>query len=208
MRARVMPGVMCLLLKERSGTMRAAGIILALLCANATGHAQVTVERVGTPGAAIGAVGWYFPVSPPPRPKRGSLTLRYEFPERPWPQTGEQPPEESHQTMPIRTPRRPEPEKHAPVVRAYFQVENRGERVIKAVGWEVSLMDEAAGRERRRLRFRTKGEVWPGQTVTQRRGFPLDDDWRWLEASEGRGVRVVVSIRKLVYGDGSEWRRE
>ena len=188
--------------------MRAAGIILALLYATATAHAQATVERVGAPGAAIGAVGWYFPVSPPPRPARGSLTLGYEFPERPSLQTGEHPPDESHQTMPIRTPRWPEPEKSAPVVRAYFQVENRGERMIKAVGWEVSLVDEAAGRERRRLRFRTEGEVRPGQTETHRRGFRLDDDWRGLEASMGRGVRVVVSIRKLVYGDGSEWRRK
>ena len=188
--------------------MKAAGIILALLCATATAHAQATIERVGAPGAAIGAVGWYFPLSPPPRPERGSLTLGYEFPERHWLPTGEQPPEESHQTMPIRTPGRPEPKKHAPVVRAYFQVENRGERMIKAVGWEVSLVDEVAGRERRRLRFRTRGEVWPGQTVTQRHGFRLDDDWRWVEAATGRGVRVVVSIRKLVYGDGSEWRRK
>ena len=188
--------------------MRAAGVILALLCAAAAAHAQATVERVGAPDAAIGAVGWYFPVSPPPPPKRGSLTLGYEFPERPWVPPGEQPPEESHQSMPIRTPRWPEPKKRAPVVRAYLQVENRGERVIKAVWWEVSLVDEAAGRERRRLRFRADGEVWPGQTVTQRHGFRLDDDWRWVEASAGRGVRVVVSIRKLVYGDGSEWRRK
>jgi hypothetical protein len=93
-------------------------------------------------------------------------------------------------------------------VGAYLEVENRGERVIKAVGWEVSLVDKASGTQRRRFRFRTEAEVQPGQTVAQKYEFPLDGDWRWYAASKGRGVRVLVKIERLVYAGGAEWQRE
>ena len=80
--------------------------------------------------------------------------------------------------------------------------------MIKAVGWEVSLVDQASGAVRRRLRFRTEAEVLPGKTVAQRHEFPLDNDWRWFAESKGRGVRVLVKIEHLVYAGGAEWRRE
>jgi hypothetical protein len=93
-------------------------------------------------------------------------------------------------------------------VSAHLEVENRGERVIKAVEWEVSLVDKASGAQRRRLRFRTEAEVRPGRIVAQKYEFPFDGDWRWFAASKGRGVRVVVKIEHLVYAGGVEWRRE
>ncbi len=90
---------------------------------------------------------------------------------------------------------------------AHLEVENRGDRVIKAVGWEMSLVDKATGAERRRLQFRTETEIEPGRTVVQKYEFPPDGDWRWF-ASKGRDARVVVKIERLVYAGGAEWRRE
>ena len=189
--------------------MRTAGIILALLFATATASAQATFELMGAPDAAIRTVVWTVPGSPPPT-QRPALTPEYWPPDRPnLPTTGDPPggplPLPSPPPSP---PRRPEPKRRAPVVSAYLEVENRGERVIKAVGWEVSLVDKASGAERRRLRFRTEAEVQPGQTVAQKYEFPLDGDWRWYVASKGRGVRVLVKIERLVYAGGAEWRRE
>ena len=187
--------------------MRAAGIILALLFATATARAQVIVERMSAPDAAIRVVGWAIPGSPPP-PERTALTLEYRFPDGPGFLPGDEPPDGPPQSMSLLPPPRPEPKRRAPVVSAYLEVENRGGRVIKAVGWEVSLVDKASGEERRRLRFHTESEVQPRQTVAQKYEFPLDDDWRWFAASKGRGVRMVVRIEHLVYADGSGWRRE
>jgi hypothetical protein len=187
--------------------MRAAGIILALLFAGATASAQATFERVSAPDAAIGAVGWAIPANPPP-PERTALTPEYWPPDPPRLPTREDPSSGQLFSVPASPPPRPEPKRRASVVGAYLEVKNRGERVIKAVGWEVSLVDQASGAERRRLRFRTEAEVQPGQTVAQKHEFPLDGDWRWFAASRGRGVRVVVKIEHLVYAGGAEWRRE
>ena len=187
--------------------MRVAGIILALLFATATANAQATFERMSAPAVAIRAVGWSIPASPPP-PERTALTLEHRFPHGPEPATRGEPPDGPPPSMPLPPPPRLEPKRRAPVVRAYLEVENRGERVIKAVGWEVSLVDKVRGRERCRLRFRTEAEVEPGQTVAQQYEFPLDDDWRWFTAAKGRDVRMVVQIEHLVYADGSGWRRE
>lgn len=197
--------------------MRTAGIILAVLCATATASAQVRFETISAPDAAIGAVGLAFPGGPPPR-ERPALTPEYQLPERPMlptveppghhlPTSGE-PPGGRLPSTPSSPPAKPAPKRRAPVVSAYLEVENRGERVIKAVGWEVSLVDKASGAERRRLRFRTEAEVQPGRTVAQKYEFPLDSDWRWYAASNGKGVRVLVKIERLVYADGAEWRRE
>lgn len=186
--------------------MRPAGIILALLFATSTASAQATFELMGAPDAAIRTVAWTVPGSPPPQ--RPALTPEYQLPERPNLPTREDPPGGSLFSMPTSPPPKPEPKRRAPVVGAYLEVENRGERVIKAVGWEVSLVDKASGAERRRLRFRTEAEVRPGQTVAQKYEFPLDGDWRWFAASKGRGVRVLVKIEHLVYAGGAEWRRE
>jgi len=188
--------------------MRTAGIILVLLFATATASAQATFELMSAPDAAIHAVVWAIPGSPPP--ERTVLTPEYWPPAPPRLPTTEDPP---GGPLPLPSvisspPPRPEPKRRAPVVSAYLEVENRGERVIKAVGWEVSLVDKASGAERRRLRFRTEAEVQPGQTVAQKYEFPLDGDWRWFAASKGRGVRVVVKIEHLVYAGGAEWRRE
>ncbi|HUQ33033.1 MAG TPA: hypothetical protein VM095_13010 [Pyrinomonadaceae bacterium] len=187
--------------------MRTAGIILALLFATATASAQATFEFMGAPDAAIRTVVWTVPGSAPP-PQRTALTPEYRLPDRPRLPTTEGQPEDPLFSMPSSPPPRPEPKRHPPVVGAYLEVENRGDRVIKAVGWEVSLVDKASGTERRRLRFRTETEVHPGQTVAQKYEFPLDSDWRWYAASKGRGVRVVVKIEHLVYAGGTEWRRE
>lgn len=197
--------------------MRTAGIILALLFATATASAQVRFETISAPDAAIGTVGLAFPGDPPP-PGRPVLTPEYRLPERPilptvdppghHLPTSDNPPGGWLPSTPSSPPARPEPKRRAPVVSAYLEVVNRGERVIKAVGWEVSLVDKASGAERRRLRFRTEAEVRPGQTVAQKHEFPLDGDWRWYAASKGRGVRVVVKIEHLAYADGAEWRRE
>lgn len=187
--------------------MRTVGIILASLFATATASAQATFELMSAPDAAIRTVGWAVPGSPPP-PERTALTPEYWPPERPSLPTREDPPGGPLFSMPSPPTPRPEPKRRAPVVSAYLEVENRGERVIKAVGWEVSLVDKASGGERRRLRFRTEAEVQPGQTVAQKYEFPLDGDWRWFAASKGRGVRVVVKIERLVYAGGAEWRRE
>ena len=189
--------------------MRTAGIILALLFATATASAQATFEFMSAPDAAIRTVVWTVPGSPPP-PRRPALTPEYWPPDRPNLPTTDDPPGDSlpRPSTPPSPPRRPEPKRRPPVVGAYLEVENRGERVIKAVGWEVSLVDKASGAERRRLRFRTEAEVQPGQTVAQKYEFPLDGDWRWYAASKGRGVRVLVKIERLVYAGGAEWRRE
>jgi hypothetical protein len=198
---------MCLLFNERSRTMRTAGIILALLFATATASAQATFELTGAPDAAIRTVVWTVP-GIPPLPQRPALIPEYWPPDRPsLPTTGD-PADGQLFSMPSSPPPRPEPKRRAPVVSAYLEVENRGERVIKAVGWEVSLVDKASGAERRRLRFRTEAEVQPGQTMAQKYEFPLDGDWRWYAASKGRGVRVLVKIERLVYAGGAEWRRE
>ena len=188
--------------------MRIAGIILALLFATATASAQATFELRGAPDAAIRTVVWTVPGNPLP-PERTALTPEYQLPDRPNLPTTDDPPGSSLPlpSAPASTRPRPEPKRRAPVVEAYLEVENRGERVIKAVGWEVSLVDKASGAERRRLRFRTEAEVQPGQTVAQRYEFPLDGDWRWY-ASKGRGVKVLVKIERLVYAGGAEWRRE
>ncbi|HEX7312793.1 MAG TPA: hypothetical protein VF297_02675 [Pyrinomonadaceae bacterium] len=188
--------------------MRIAGIILALLFATATASAQATFELTGAPDAAIRTVVWTVPGSPPP-PERPALTPEYWPPDRPsLPTTGDSPGSPLF-SMPSPPPEpRPGPKRRAPVVSAYLEVENRGERVIKAVRWEVTLVDKASGAERRRLRFRTEAEVRPGRTVAQKHEFPLDGDWRWYAASRGRGVRVLVKIERLVYTDGTEWRRE
>lgn len=198
--------------------MRTAGIILALLFATATASAQATFELMSAPEAAIRTVVWTVPGSPPP-PERPALTPDYRLPDRPslptvdnWPEghlpTSDNPPGGRLPSTPSSSPARPEPKRRAPVVSAYLEVENRGQRVIKAVGWEVSLVDKASGAERRRLRFRTEAEVQPGQTVAQKHEFPLDGDWRWFAASKGRGVRVLVKIEHLVYAGGAGWRRE
>ena len=188
--------------------MRTAGIILALLFATATASAQATFELTSAPDAAIRTVVWTVPGSPPP-PERTALTPEYQLPDRPnLPTTGEPASSLPLPLPPPSPPPRPAPKRRAPVVGAYLEVENRGERVIKAVGWEVSLVDKASGAERRRLRFRTEAEVQPGQTVAQRYEFPLDGDWRWYASSGGRGVRVLVKIERLVYAGGAEWRRE
>ena len=192
--------------------MRAAGIVLALLFATATASAQATFDLTGAPDAAIRAVGWAVPGGPPPPAARPALTPEYWPPGPVSPQTpsdqpgggGSLPPP----SVPPATPTRPEPKRRAPGVSAYLEVENRGGKVIKAVAWEVSLVDKASGAERRRLRFRTEAEVQPGQIVAQKHEFPFDGDWRWYAASKGRGVRVSVKIERLVYADGSEWRRE
>jgi len=189
--------------------MRTAGIILVLLFASATASAQATFELMSAPDATIHAVVWALPGSPPPL-QRNVLTPEY-WPPAPYrPPTTEDPPGGPLPlpSVPSSPPLRPEPKRRAPVVSAYLEVENRGEMVIKAVGWEVSLVDKASGVERRRIRFRTEAEVQPGQTVAQKYEFPLDGDWRWFAASKGRGVRVVVKIEHLVYAGGAEWRRE
>jgi hypothetical protein len=189
--------------------MRTAGIILALLFATATASAQATFELMGAPDAVIGTVVWTVPGSPPP-PARTALPPEYQLPDRPsLPTTGDPPGGLfSLPSPPSPPPPRPEPKRRAPFVGAYLEVENRGERVIKAMEWEVSLVDKASGAQRRRLRFRTEAEVQPGQTVAQKYEFPFDGDWRWYAASKGRGVRVVVKIERLVYAGGAEWRRE
>lgn len=190
--------------------MRTAGIILALLCTTVAASAQATFELTGAPGAAIRTVVWTVPAGPPPPPERAALTPEYWPPDRPnLPTPSDQP----GGTLPLpapppSTPTKPQPKRRPAVVGAYLEVENRGERVIKAVGWEVSLVDKTTGAERRRLRFRTEAEVRPGQTVAQKYELPLDNDWRWYAASNGRGVRVLVKIERLVYADGAEWRRE
>jgi hypothetical protein len=198
---------MHLLFNERSGTMRTAGTILALFFAAATASAQATFELMSAPDAAIRTVVWTVPGSPPP-PERTALTPEYRLPDGPRLPTREDPPDGPLFSTPSSPPPRLEPKRRAPVVSAYLEVENRGGRVIKAVGWEVSLVDKASGAERRRLRFRTEAEVQPGQTVAQKYEFPFDGDWRWFAASKGRGVRVVVKIEHLVYAGGAEWRRE
>ena len=187
--------------------MRTAGIILALLIANATVFAQATFELMSAPDASIRTVGWAIPGNPPP-PERTVLTPEYWPPAPPMLPTREEPPGGQLFSVPTSPPPRPEPKRRAPVVSAYLEVENRGERVIKAVGWEVSLVDQASGAKRRRLRFRTEAEIQPGQTVAQKPEFPLDGDWRWFAESKGRGVRAVVKIEYLVYAGGAEWRRE
>lgn len=187
--------------------MRIAGTILALLFATATASAQATFELVGAPDAGIGAVGWTVPGGPPPPPTRAALTPEYRLPDPPMRPTPQDQPESQLFSIPSPPPPKPEPKRRPPVAGVYLEVLNRGERVIKAVGWEVSLVDKASGMERR-LRFRTEAEVRPGQTVAQKHEFPLDADWRWLAASKGRGVRMLVKIEHLVYADGTEWRRQ
>jgi hypothetical protein len=189
--------------------MRTAVITLVLLFATATASAQATFELMSAPDATIHAVVWALPGSPPP-PQRTVLIPEYWPPAPSRHPTTVDPPGGPLPLLsePSSPPPRPEPKRRAPVVSAYLEVENRGERVIKAVGWEVSLVDKASGAERRRLRFRTENEVQPGQTVAQKYEFPLDDGWRWFAASQGRGVRVVVKIEHLVYAGGAEWRRE
>ena len=132
--------------------MRTAGIILALLFATGTASAQATFERMSAPDAAIHAVVWALPGSPPP-PQRTVVTPEY-WPPPPRRPTMEDPPSGPLPlpSVPSSPPPRPEPKRRAPVVGAYLEVENRGERVIKAVGWEVSLVDKTSGAERRRLR--------------------------------------------------------
>lgn len=193
--------------------MRTAGIILALIFSTATASAQATFELVSAPDAAIGTVSWAVPGSPPQQPARTAPPTEYQFPDRPDLPTRENPSEGQLFSTPAPPPTRPETKRSeskrsAPVVGAYLEVENRGERVIKAVGWEVTLLDKASGAERRRLRFRTDAEVRPGQTVAQKYEFPFDGDWRWFAASKGRDVRVLVKIEHLVYADGTEWRRK
>lgn len=188
--------------------MRTAGIILALLFATATASAQATFELTGAPDAAIRTVSWAIPGSPPQPPERAALTPEYWLPDAPRLPTPEDSPDGQLFSVPSPPPPRPGPKRRAPVVGAYLEVENRGERVIKAVGWEVSLVDKASGAERRRLRFRTEAEVRPGQTAAQKYEFPFDADWRWFAASKGRGVRVLVKVEHLVYAGGAEWRRE
>ena len=187
--------------------MRTVGMILVLLFAAATASAQATFEVKSAPDAAIHAVVWTVPGSPPP-PQRTAPPPEYQLPERPSPPTPGDSPGGTLFSVPAPPSPKPEPKRRAPAVSAYLEVENRGERVIKAVGWEVSLVDKASGAERRRLRFRTEAEVRPGQIVAQKHEFPLDGDWRWYAASKGRGVRVLVKIQHLVYADGAEWRRE
>ena len=187
--------------------MRTAGIILALLLATATASAQATFELMSAPDAAIRTVVWTVPGGPPP-PERTALTPEYRLPDAPRLPTPVDSPEGALFSVPSPPPPRRGPRRRAPVVGAYLEVENKGERVIKAVGWEVSLVDKASGAERRRLRFRTEAEVRPGQAVAQKYEFPFDGDWRWYAASNGRGVRVVVRIEHLVYAGGAEWRRE
>lgn len=197
--------------------MRAAGIVLTLLFATATASAQASFELMSAPDAAIHAVSWAIPASPPPQ--RTVVTPEYQLPERPrFPTiddspsghlpTSADPPGGRLPSNPSSRSPRPEQKRRAPVVSASLEVENRGDRVIKGVGWEVSLVDKASGTERRRLRFRTDTEIRPGQTVAQKHEFPLDGNWRWFEASKGRGVRVVVKIQHLVYASGANWRRE
>lgn len=189
--------------------MRTAGLILVLLFATATASAQATFELLDAPDAAIRTVVWTVPGNPPP-PARTALPPEYKLPDRPSRPTLEESPGGlfSLPSPPSPPPPRPEPKRRAPVVSASLEVENRGERVIKAVGWEVSLVEKASGAQRRRLRFRTEAEVQPGQIVAQKYEFPLDGDWRWYAASKGRDVRVVVKIERLVYVGGAEWRRE
>ena len=190
--------------------MRTAGVVLALLCAAATVPAQATFELTGAPDAAIHTVVWTVPGNSPPQPpERPALTPEYWPPDRPnLPTTNDPPGGPLPPPLPPPSrPTKPEPKRRAPAVSAYLEVENRGERVIKGVEWEVSLVDKASGAERRRLRFRTEAEVQPGRTVAQRHEFPLDGDWRWYAASNGKGVRVLVKIERLVYADGAEWRR-
>ena len=190
--------------------MRTAGIILVVLFATAPASAQATFELMGAPDAAIHAVVWTVPGSPPPTPERAVLTPEY------WPPAPASPPRPGDSpggplpppAVPSPPPPRPQPKRRAPVVSAHLEVENRGGRVIKAVGWEVSLVDQASGAERRRLRFRTEAEVRTGQTVAQKHEFPLDGDWRWFAASQGRGVRVLVKVEHLAYAGGAVWRRQ
>ena len=187
--------------------MRVAGSVLALLFALVSAHGQATVERVNAPDAVICGVGWSLPGSPPPA-ERTILSLEYRLPDGPGLPTRSEPPDDSQKSPPSLPASKPGPKKRAPAVRAHLEVENRGGKVIKAISWEVSLMDVASGKERRRLRFRTETEVQPGKVVPQEHEFPLDEDWRWFQASKGRAARVVVRIESLVYADGSEWRRE
>ena len=190
--------------------MRTVRTILVLLFATATASAQATFELMSAPDAAIHAVVWTVPESPTPKSERAVITPEY------WPPAPASPPRPEDSpggsipppSVPSSPPPRPQPKRRAPVVSAYLEVENRGERVIKAVGWEVSLVDKASGAERRRLLFRTEAEVRPGQTVALKHEFPLDGDWRWYAASKGRDVRVLVKIEHLAYADGAEWRRE
>ncbi len=188
--------------------MRTAGIILALLFTTATVSAQATFELTSAPDAAIHAVVLAVPGSPPPPPERTVITPEY-WPAPPSRIQPEDPPSSTipPPSGPSSPPPRPAPKRRAPVVSAHLEVENSGARVIKAVGWEMSLMDKASGADRRRLRFRTETEIQPGQTVVQKYEFPLDPDWQWF-ASKGRDVRVLVKIERLVYADGAEWRRE
>lgn len=190
--------------------MRTAAIILALLFAAATASAQATFELTSAPDATIRTVVWTVPESPSSPPQRTVLTPEYWPPDPPRLPTREDPPGGPLPLPAVLSspPPRPEPKRRTPAVSAYLEVENRGERVIKAVEWEVSLLDKASGAERQRLRFRTEAEVQPGQIVTQKYEFPLDGDWRWFAASKGRGVRVLVKIEHLVYAGGAEWRRE
>src|SRR5690349_20363840 len=122
--------------------MRTAGVVLALLFAGATASAQATFELKSAPDAAIGAVSWAVPGSQPPQ-QRAAVPPEYQLPDRPTLPTTNDPPGGTLFTVTPPPPPRPEPKRRAAVVGASLEVQNRGERVIKAVGWEVSLVDKA-----------------------------------------------------------------
>ncbi len=191
--------------------MRVAFSVLALLFMAASVHAQPSVVRVSAPEALIGGVGWTIPGKPPAPPspaERNPLVLEYRFPEGPGLPTRGELPDDSQKSPPSPNPSRPGRKKQAPLVTLFLDVQNKGGRVIKAVEWDVSLVDKTGNEETHRLQFRTEAEVAPAKVVTHTHKVPLDVRWKWFTQATQRGAgRMVVRMEAVVYDDGSEWRR-
>jgi hypothetical protein len=195
----------------RSRTMRVAVAFLTLFFAAASAHSQATVVRVAAPDADICAVGWSSPADARPEERpRTRLAVEFRFPEGPGLPSKSDPPDDSQRPPTAHTPPPPSPptKKQEAVVSLFLEVENKSEKAIKAVEWEVSLIDESGGGSERVLRFRTEADVPPMKVLTHRHKFPLDDHWRsFNEAARRRDARMVVRMEAVAYADGSEWRR-
>lgn len=191
---------------------RAAMFVLALLFAGVSARAQhATVVRVSSPDAAIGAVGWSTPGAPARPAPRQRLSVEYREPRGVGLPARNEPPDDA-----LRLPTEQElehrrlaraPRKRRDAAQFTLEIENKSEKAIKAVEWDISLVgrDGAASHS---FRFRTESSVAPRESATHTHALAADDRWRsFTRDARTRGSRVVVTMLAVSYADGTEWRR-